>query len=83
MGDDGLDEALLLEVSDALTGERTVDLEAIDEGSDGDEAVRLDVLHELLGGSLVEDDSVLGLVLDLALGPLLLSRSLLRRKSRG
>lgn len=65
----GLDHALLLEVLDAAPRERAVDLHAVDEGGDGDEAVRLDILVELLGGGLVEDDGVLGLVLDLALGP--------------
>ena len=64
-----LDQALLLEVPEALPGERAVDLHSVDEGSDGDETVRLDILVELLGGGLVEDDGVLGLVLDLALGP--------------
>lgn len=72
MGDDGLDHALLLEISEALASEGTVDLHAVDEGSDGDETVGLDILVELLRGGLVEDDSVLGLVLDLALRPLLL-----------
>ena len=72
MGDNGLDDTPLLEVSDALAGERAVDLETIDESGDGDETVRLNVLVELLRGGLVEQDGVLGLVLDLALGPLLL-----------
>ena len=70
--DDGLDHALLLEVVEALAGQRAVDLHAVDESGDGDEAVGLDILVELLRGGLVEDDGVLGLVLDLALGPLLL-----------
>lgn len=72
MGDNGLDHALLLEIGQALAGKRAVDLHAVDEGSDGDEAVGLDILEELLRGLLVEEDGVLGLVLDLALGPLLL-----------
>lgn len=85
---DGLDHALLLEVADALAGERAVDLHAVDEDGDGDEAVGLDILVELLRGALVEDDGVLGLVLDLALRPLLLlllssSSRRLRRKSNG
>lgn len=67
--DDGLDEALLLEVVKALPRERTVDLHAVDEGGDGHEPVGLDILVEPLRGGLVEDDGVLGLVLDLALGP--------------
>lgn len=62
--DNGLDLALLLKVLQALASERAVDLESVDEGGDGDETVRLDVLVQLLGGGLVEDDGVLGLVLD-------------------
>lgn len=72
MSDDRLDHALLLEVADALAGEGAVDLHSVDQDGDGDEAVRLDILVELLGDGLVEQDGVLGLVLDLALGPLLL-----------
>lgn len=72
MGDNGLDDAPLLEVGNALAGERAVDLETVDEGGDGDKTVGLDVLVELVRGLLVEKDGVLGLVLDLALRPLLL-----------
>jgi hypothetical protein len=62
--DNLLDLAVCLEISERLAGERTVDLQAIDEGSDGDEAVGLDILLELVVGLLVEDDGVVGLVLD-------------------
>jgi RNA-binding protein YhbY len=72
VGDNGLDKALLLEVGKALASERAVDLHSVDQSSDGDQTVRLDILVELLGGGLVEKDGVLGLVLDLALRPLLL-----------
>lgn len=72
VGDNGLDEALLLEVSKALASQRTVDLHSVDEGGDGDQTVGLDILVELLGCRLVEKDGVLSLVLDLALRPLLL-----------
>ncbi|KAI6762851.1 hypothetical protein HG530_008831 [Fusarium avenaceum] len=65
-----LDDALLLEVGKALSCQRTVDLHSVDESGDGDQTVRLHILVELLRGGLVEDDGVLGLVLDLALGPL-------------
>lgn len=58
------DGTLLLEVVQGLASERTVDLETIDKGGDCDEAVGLDVLVELVRGLLVEDDGVLGLVLD-------------------
>lgn len=66
----GLDQALLLQLLDALASERAVDLQSIDERSDGDETVRLHILVELVGSGLVEQDGVLCLVLDLALGPL-------------
>jgi hypothetical protein len=59
-----LDLTLLLEVGEGLSGEGAVDLETIDENGDGDETVRLDVLLELLRGRLVEDNGVVGLVLD-------------------
>jgi hypothetical protein len=59
-----LDLSLLLQVLQAPPGEGAVDLEAVDEGSDGDQTVRLDVLVELVGSGLVKDDGVLGLVLD-------------------
>lgn len=62
--DDLLDLALLLKVGERLPGERAVDLQPIDEGGDGDQAVRLDILLELVVGGLVEDNGVLGLVLD-------------------
>lgn len=72
VGDNGLDHALLLEVGNALACQRAVHLHSVDESSDSDETVRLDILVELVGGGLVEQDGVLGLVLDLALRPLLL-----------
>lgn len=72
MSDDRLDHALLLEVADALAGEGAVDLHSVDQDGNGDEAVGLNILVELVGDVLVEQDGVLGLVLDLALGPLLL-----------
>lgn len=62
--DDLLDDTLLLQVGEGLPGERAVDLQAIDEDGDGDETVGLDILVELLRGLLVEDDGVVGLVLD-------------------
>lgn len=58
------DGALLLEIVEGLSGERSIDLKTIDERGNGDEAVGLDVLVELVRGLLVEDDGVLGLVLD-------------------
>ena len=64
VADNLLDGALLLEIVESLSGERTVDLETVDEGGNGDQAVGLDVLVELVRGLLVENDGVLGLVLD-------------------
>lgn len=68
MPNNQLDQPLLLQVLQALPGERAVDLEPVDEGRDGDEAVGLDILVELVGSGLVKDDGVLGLVLDCRMG---------------
>lgn len=62
--DDLLDLAVGLEVLEGFPGDGAVDLEAIDEGGNGDQAVGLDVLVEPVALLLVEDDGVLGLVLD-------------------
>lgn len=66
MSDDLLDLTVLLKVGKRLSCKRAVDLQAIDEGGNGDEAVRLDILLELVVGLLVEDDGVVGLVLNCA-----------------
>lgn len=58
------DLSLLLEILQALARERAVDLEAIHQCRHGHEAVGLYIFVELVGGGLVEDDGVLGLVLD-------------------
>ena len=63
MRNDRLDLTLLLEVLQAPPRERAVDLHSVDEGGDCDETVGLDILVELLGGGLVKEDGVLGLVL--------------------
>lgn len=67
-----LDHTLLLEILQCRPCQRSVDLESVDQHGDGDEAIGLHILLQLLGGGLVEHDGVVGLVLDLALGPLLL-----------
>lgn len=64
MSNDRLDLAGSLEVLEALAGQGAVDLQSVDEGGNGDETVRADILGELVGGALVEKDGVLGLVLD-------------------
>jgi hypothetical protein len=64
VADDLLDEALLLEIFHGEARERAVDLQSIDQDGDGDETVGLDILLQLVGGGLVEDDGVVGLVLD-------------------
>jgi hypothetical protein len=64
VADNLLDLTLLLEVGKGLAGKGAVDLQAIDEGSNGDQAVGLNILVELLKGGLLEDNGVLSLVLD-------------------
>lgn len=64
VADNLLDLTLLLEVGKGLAGKGAVDLQAIDEGGNGDQAVGLNILVELLKGGLLEDNGVLSLVLD-------------------
>jgi len=64
VADDLLDLALLLKLGERTAGEGTVDLQSVDKGGDGDEAVGLNLLLETVRSGLVEDDGVLGLVLD-------------------
>lgn len=59
-----LDLPLLLQIIQCLPCEATIDLQSINEGGDCDEAVGLDVFVEFVGGGFVEDDGVVGLVLD-------------------
>ena len=61
-----LDLAVLLKVGEGLAGERAVDLQTVDEGGDGDQTVGLNLFLKTVRGGLVEDDGVLGLVLDCA-----------------
>jgi hypothetical protein len=61
---DLLDLTVSLKVVKSLAGKAAVDLETIDKGGDGDQTVRLNILLQLVVGGLVENDGVLGLVLD-------------------
>lgn len=64
VANDLLDLSLLLEISEGLAGQAAVDLQTVDKGGDGDQAVGLDILLQSLGSLLLKDDGVLGLVLD-------------------
>lgn len=64
VADNLLDGALSLEILEHLSCNGAVDLHSIDEDGDGDEAVCLHILVKLLIGGFVEDDCVIGLVLD-------------------
>ena len=67
-----LDLPLLLQVPDGYPRKTPVDLQTLDEDALADEAEGRDLLEDTVVGRLVEDNGVLRLVLDLALGPLLL-----------
>lgn len=64
VSNDLLNHTLILKIRKRFPGQRSVDFETVDESGDGDEAVGLDFLVELIGRLLVEDDGVVGLVLD-------------------
>lgn len=59
-----LNLAFLLQIIQRLPGQGSVDLQSIDQGGNGDETVGLDVLVEFVRGGFVEDDGVVGFVLD-------------------
>lgn len=64
MRDNLLDDALLLQVGQTSASNGAVDLHSVDQDRDGDQAVGLDIFVKLVRGGLVEEDGVLGLVLD-------------------
>jgi hypothetical protein len=64
VGDNLLDLSSLLQIGQTSAGKGAVDLQSVDENGDGDETVGLDILVKTVGSGLVEDDGVLGLVLD-------------------
>lgn len=66
VSDNLLDLALLLQVVQRLPRQTPVDLQSIDKRGDGDEAVGLDIFVKFVRGGFIEDDGVVGLVLDCA-----------------
>ena len=73
---DPLDLTLLLQVPDSYPRQAPVDLQPLDEDTLADKAEGRNFLDDTVVSGLVEDNGVLRLVLDLALGPLLLLGSL-------
>ena len=69
---DPLDLPLPLQVPDGHPREAPVDLQTLDEDALADEAEGRDFLQDAVVQGLVERNGMLGLVLDLALRPLLL-----------
>lgn len=59
-----LDLPLGLEITKRFPCERSVDLQPVYENCDSDEAVGLNIFLQLLGGILVKDDCMVGLVLN-------------------
>ena len=72
---DAFDQAFLLQVSDGDTCQAPIDLQSFNENALTDEAPCWHFLHYTVVGWFIADDRVLGLVLDLALRPLLLLSS--------
>jgi len=64
VADNLLDLALSLHILKDLASNGAVDLHAVDKGGDSDETVGVDFLVETVGLLLIENDGVLGLVLD-------------------
>lgn len=64
---DLLDQTLSLQIQESLTSARTVDLQAVNEDSGGDELVGGDLLDHLGVGFLLHDGDVVNLLLGLSL----------------
>jgi len=62
--DNLLDLPLLLQIIQRLSCKTAIDLKSVDQGCNGDEAVGLDIFVELIGGGFIEDDCMIGLILD-------------------
>jgi len=73
---DTFNVSLFLQVSDSNSRKTAVDFQSFDEDGLGDEPESRHFLHDAVEGGLVKRDGMAGLVLDLALGPLLLLRRL-------
>ena len=72
MVNDSLDRALLLEVPDRNPSEATIDLESFNEDTLRNESEGWRFLEDTIVCGLIESNSVLRLVFNLALRPLLL-----------
>ena len=72
MVDDPLDLPLLLQVPDSYTRKGAVHLQPLDEDGLADEAEGGYFFKDTVVGGFVQSHSVLSLILDLSLGPLLL-----------
>ena len=69
---DRLDQTLRFELTNSNTSQGTVQLETINQDRLGDELVGRNFLEQTFVSGLVEDNQVVGLVLDLLSRPLLL-----------
>jgi hypothetical protein len=71
VGHNGLDETLGGELVDGTTRKRATEAKAIRDDGGGDQLVRGHLLQELLVRWGIHQDSIVKLITDLALGPLL------------
>ena len=71
MNGDGDNETLGSQLADSEAGQGTADTETVDQDRGRNQLVGGDLLNELVVGGLVEDDGVVGLILNLTLGPFL------------
>ena len=66
-----LDLPILLQMPDGNTRKTAIDLQPLDEDALADKSEGGNFLNDAVKGGLIEGDGVLGLILDLSLGPLL------------
>lgn len=80
MVDNAFDQAFLLQMFDGDTRQAPIDFQPFNENALTDKAPCRHFLHHTIIGWLIADDRVLGLILDLALRPLLLLSSFSARR---
>lgn len=68
---DWLDDPLCLQLSQRLPRQATIDLQSFNENTDTDESIGADFFEKLFVSGFVEEDGIVGFILDLAFRPLL------------
>jgi len=67
-----LDDPLCFQLAQSLSCKTAIDLQSFHKHTHTHESIRADLLKEFVVGGFIEEDGIVGFVLDLAFGPFLL-----------